>query len=804
MEAAFDTSDSIYFAAQRRAQRDAAEAAEDDLGLGRIGRRLKGQKSGRGRSKSLGRGASGDGVLDVSEFYDPEADAAAAEAAREYVAQLFGDKEAMGAALVEAAREGHSALVYELLAAHAPADKRCPKDGSTALHWCCKRGAVNEVSLILSRASHVVTWSDKRGWAPVHVAAVAGHLDVLTRLLAARGVDVSQIESECNKTPLHWACAFGHDDLVAALLAARAEVHAVNHEGETPLHDACRGGHSTCVRQLLAYRANPDGIPPLDAELALASKSLSAAMRLTCGPILGFGGAGASSNAAGNYSDGASEPHMRTGPVARSAPLHLAARSGRSVECVAVLLGAGATVDAVDAAGNTALHIGATVGDAELCERLLEGGASVDARSKKGATPLMLAAAGGHCAACMVLLAYGADPFRVVGTSQPCSADAAALLQHVCETNDGPQAAVRIMLVHKAHVDGILNDVQLLEAVQRVPAATAAGAELGLVSQQLRMRRLTLSQAKSRAKAAIANLDVFARRAARVAFPALFSTVAGEIDVDDIGTSNDPRAVAAATRAKALHAAAARGDADTIMNLLGAGADPNARDATGATPLHAAASAGAARACRVLLAGGADPCAPREAGPVSTSAGDSGGAEYTPAVRAAMDAPLFGRISSLVAMSVAARGETPADVAVGEARDVVIPAAQQAKVRQVQVQQQKQQQAAAPASSPAEHEEVLLLEGGAGGVPAPSEELVRARRQRMAGQQPAQVHAPLGMDLGDGDGPTAAMPPQERLRPPSDDRATPVSVAPSHTSDTSWASPSSAPRSGPPRVRTAW
>ena len=785
---AADPSDVIYHAAAPH-----VDGLEDD-GLGKQVSRKVGH--GRRRSKSVGRRPPSEGdAAFAAPPYGAGVDAAAEAAAREYVASLEGDTAALGRALVEAARVGNTPVLYELLAAHAPVDSRSPADGSTALHWCVKRGALQEVALLLARKAPV-SWSDARGWAPLHVAAVAGHGAVLAKLLEVRGVDCSQIESECNKTPLHWAAAFGHDDLVATLLGSRAEVHAVNHEGETALHDACRGGHPGCVRQLLAAGASADGIPPLSAELALASKSLSAALRLTCGPFLGFGGGN------GGGGDSESEPPRRSGPVARSTPLHLAARSGRSVECVAVLLGGGATVDALDAAGDTALHIAASVGDAELCERLLEGGAGVDARNRRGATPLMLAAGGGHCAACMVLVAYGADPFRVYGTAQPCSDDAAALLQHCCDNNDGPAVAIRLMMVHKAHVDGRLDEYQLLEAVSRVPAATAAGFELRRLAGQLRSGRMAPEAARERGEECIAGLDAWAQRAARVAFPPVFGGVHEEEHVHG-GASVSAKAAAAAKRVRALHAAAARGDADTIMELLGAGADPNARDPTGATPLHAAAAAGAARACRVLLAGGADPCASREVLPAPPprpgSAGSPSGyvEEHSAAVRAAMDAPLFGRISQLVALSVATKGETPADVAVGEARAVVLPAAR--KVRERREEREHANGDGGGMTSPASQEGPAVTPVDDAG-PVPS----RSRRHVGAGVGSAGGGVPRAT-VSPGLGGQAGTP-----RPPSGgDRAMPVAAAPSPNDGeaASRGTPGSTPGSQgprPPRVRTAW
>jgi ankyrin repeat protein len=67
-----------------------------------------------------------------------------------------------------------------------------------------------------------------------------------------------------------------------------------------------------------------------------------------------------------------------------------------------------------------------------------------------------------------------------------------------------------------------------------------------------------------------------------------------------------PPDAAQVARYEGLHAAAHRGDAEAIVRLLAARADPQARDDHGRTPLHVAAFAGRHDALRALARGGAD------------------------------------------------------------------------------------------------------------------------------------------------------------------------------------------------------
>ena len=87
--------------------------------------------------------------------------------------------------------------------------------------------------------------------------------------------------------------------------------------------------------------------------------------------------------------------------------LQIAANSGH-VECVALLLEAGANKDAANSDGITALHRAARMGHAQVVQLLLEAGADKNAADSDRRTGLHFAAQHGHREVVHLLLAAGA------------------------------------------------------------------------------------------------------------------------------------------------------------------------------------------------------------------------------------------------------------------------------------------------------------------------------------------------------------------------------------------------------------
>ena len=107
------------------------------------------------------------------------------------------------------------------------------------------------------------------GYAPLHLAAEFGQVEVV-RLLSGRGADPNAVSlNEERATPLHRAISGGHRDTASLLLALGASPNAIERGGLTALHLAASHGDEAIVDMLLlrgadATRRADDGKTPVD------------------------------------------------------------------------------------------------------------------------------------------------------------------------------------------------------------------------------------------------------------------------------------------------------------------------------------------------------------------------------------------------------------------------------------------------------------------------------------------------------------------------------------------------------------
>jgi len=180
------------------------------------------------------------------------------------------------------------------------------------------------------------------------------------------------------RTMLHLASAKGHRKVVELLLANKADPNAPDRRGNTPLHVAVREGNRGTAELLLHGGASPK-LPNLRVNAYTGGDWLSR------------------------------ESHQALEPLDQT-PLHVAVEEGDTATA-ALLLEAGAEVNAVDYDGKTPLHLALEEGDTDMAELLL-GQLGVDVAVGNGEyhSPLHFLAARGRPALIRRLLDLRAPP----------------------------------------------------------------------------------------------------------------------------------------------------------------------------------------------------------------------------------------------------------------------------------------------------------------------------------------------------------------------------------------------------------
>nr|GAT54196.1 predicted protein [Mycena chlorophos] len=223
----------------------------------------------------------------------------------------------------------------------------------TPLYCAADHGHAAVVQLLLNAgAEH--SWEDERNSTPLHAAANGGHIEVVELLLS--------ISQSCNRrtnsgyTPLHQAARGGYSKIVKVLLDNGANPHQIDADSETPMHAAASGNHSQVVKILIDAGADCKAIDTRGNTPFHAALYTSRHYRgLRSGIVKLFLDIGAD---------------YRSTNKAGETPLHLAAAAGQ-VECVHILLTAGASWTAKDHNGSSTLQVAMDWDQAIVVEHLL-------------------------------------------------------------------------------------------------------------------------------------------------------------------------------------------------------------------------------------------------------------------------------------------------------------------------------------------------------------------------------------------------------------------------------------------------
>ena len=338
--------------------------------------------------------------------------------------------------LMTASRTGRLDAVQALLAAGAEVNAAEPSQGQTALMWAISEQH-SDVAQALIASGADVTARSEGGFSPLLFAAREGDLASARAVLEA-GASVEET-APSGTSALLVAAVRGHTALVIWLLEQGADPNAAE-AGYTALHWAAGSWETELtgqrgivtdrddewralrgvpteklemVKALLAHGADPNArlvkSPPRVGFSVFNSKSLEgatpfwlAAMAADVDMLRVLSASGADLRIA-TTNDPPSPAFIGLPTVHRdTTPLMVAAGVGRNLAesgvtnsralgAVAFIWELGGDVNAVNQAGNTALHGAARVRSEALVQFLVDKGATVTVTNESGETPLFVA-----------------------------------------------------------------------------------------------------------------------------------------------------------------------------------------------------------------------------------------------------------------------------------------------------------------------------------------------------------------------------------------------------------------------------
>jgi len=257
------------------------------------------------------------------------------------------------AKLALAVKAGDKTAVQTLLQQRV--DVNAPEvDGTTALHWAVRNDDIELVDRLI-RAGANVKATNRYGITPLYLASVNGSSAAIEKLLRA-GADANAISND-GETALMTASRTGSVEAVKVLLAHSADVNAKESwHGETALMWAVSQKHTAAARELIAKGADVNARSTVN-----------------------------------NWErQNTAEPREKWLPLGGLTPLEFAARQG-CVDCIPMLLEAGADINAVDQDDITPLLSAIINGHYDAAGVLLQKGANANIADRTGRTPLYAA-----------------------------------------------------------------------------------------------------------------------------------------------------------------------------------------------------------------------------------------------------------------------------------------------------------------------------------------------------------------------------------------------------------------------------
>ena len=178
------------------------------------------------------------------------------------MAAAFGPAEEKRAALRGCIAAGQVELAAKLLEQQheletATAEVNYPDDdGCTPVMLAARHGHVAMVAMLLAHGADADA-QDRSGWSALSLAATAGHLECLGRLLRDGVTDVHMTD-RLGRTALAEAAANGHWASLQLLLSHGGSHDRADHKGWAPLHHAAAANHPICALLLLLHGADAE------------------------------------------------------------------------------------------------------------------------------------------------------------------------------------------------------------------------------------------------------------------------------------------------------------------------------------------------------------------------------------------------------------------------------------------------------------------------------------------------------------------------------------------------------------------
>jgi ankyrin repeat protein len=246
------------------------------------------------------------------------------------------------------------------------------------------------------------------------IYASQNNLNSLARSLISAGADANAHKND-GETALFIAAQQGNLEIVQSLIAAGADIKAARNDGRTVLMAAASGGNLRIVQSLIVHGAD---VLSLDGAGSSALMSASGPDAGKISEVLLERGADVNTRS----NDGAWSPLLLSAVRRSSASLrallshgadaNASVQDGRTalhfvtfdkqeflggdIDCIQILLNAGANPNTYDKLGQTPLMNVAEYGDGEAAEALLEHGADPAAKNRKGETILAIAQQSGQ------------------------------------------------------------------------------------------------------------------------------------------------------------------------------------------------------------------------------------------------------------------------------------------------------------------------------------------------------------------------------------------------------------------------